>query len=85
MTPNSPGHRLSGGNINDFTVNTTNSIGLKGYYDGLIDIPVISSTTSSTRPVGITPSKSPNKKPVYAWTLPEFGTENEPKVADKYS
>lgn len=64
---------------------TTNSIGLKGYYDGLIDIPVVSSTTSSSRPVGITPSKSPHKKPVYAWTLPEFGTENEEKIVGKYS
>lgn len=57
----------------------------KGYYDGLLDIPVIPS--ASTRPAGITPYReektslrSPGKKPVYSWSLPGFGLEDESGV-----
>lgn len=53
----------------------------KGYYDGLLDIPVVPSTSS--RAAGVTPSRdqrSPagsGKKPVYSWSLPGFGREDD--------
>jgi hypothetical protein len=54
----------------------------KGYYDGLLDIPVVPSVSSS-RAAGVTPARdqrSPGgsgKKPVYSWSLPGFGREDE--------
>jgi hypothetical protein len=56
----------------------------KSYYDGLLDIPVVTSAASaSSRPAGVTPSRDPRspggsgKKPVYSWSLPGFGREDD--------
>jgi hypothetical protein len=68
---------------------STNGAMAKGYYDGLLDIPVIPSSSSTTRGGGggMTPhrqeterpvrSSSSGKKPMYSWSLPGFGREDE--------
>lgn len=81
QTPSYPNKSLAGGGMIAGSIGTS-----KGYYDGLLDIPTIPSATS-TRPAGITPHReertsvrSPGKKPVYSWSLPGFGREDEATI-----